>query len=68
MNPFANGSSSMLSQLVTSLMDSGGNGGDGDMWKGRAINFVESLMKMKKNNSKSCAIKRYGNVYRIFSK
>lgn len=46
MNPFANGSSSMLSQLVTSLMDSGSNSGDGDMWKGRAINFVESLMKI----------------------
>ena len=47
MNPFSHGSSSMLSQLVTSLMDSGGSGGgDGDMWKGRAINFVESLMKI----------------------
>lgn len=46
MNPFSMGSSSMLSQLVTSLMDSGSSGGDGDMWKGRAINFVESLMKI----------------------
>ena len=47
MNPFSHGSSSMLAQLVTSLMDSGGSGGgDGDMWKGRAINFVESLMKI----------------------
>lgn len=46
MNPFANGSSSMLSQLVVSLMDSGSSGGDGDMWKGRAVNFVESLMKI----------------------
>ncbi|HVV69307.1 MAG TPA: TraM recognition domain-containing protein [Gammaproteobacteria bacterium] len=46
MNPFANGSSSMLSQLVVSLMDSGSSGGDGDMWKGRAVNFVESLMKV----------------------
>ncbi|MBN9287050.1 MAG: phosphoesterase [Gammaproteobacteria bacterium 39-13] len=46
MNPFANGSSSMLSQLVVSLMDSGGGGGDGDMWKGRAISFVEALMKI----------------------
>lgn len=46
MNPFANGSSSMLSQLVVSLMDSGGGGGDGDMWKGRAISFVEALMKV----------------------
>lgn len=46
MNPFANGSSSMLSQLVVSLMDSGSGGGDGDMWKGRAISFVEALMKI----------------------
>jgi intracellular multiplication protein IcmO len=46
MNPFAIGSSSMLSQLVVSLMDSSSGGGDGDMWKGRAINFVESLLKV----------------------
>lgn len=47
MNPFARGSSSMLSNLVTSLMDSGGQGsGDGDMWKNRAISFVEALMKV----------------------
>lgn len=45
MNPFANGSSSMLSQLVISLMP-GGGGGDGDMWKGRAMVFVEALMKV----------------------
>jgi intracellular multiplication protein IcmO len=46
MNPFCNGSSSMLSNLVTSLMDSGGQSSDGDMWKGRAIVFVEALMKV----------------------
>jgi len=46
MNPFASGSSSMLSQLVVSLMDSGGSSPDGDMWKGRAISFVEALMKV----------------------
>lgn len=46
MNPFAIGSSSMLSQLVVSLMESGSQSGDGDMWKGRAINFVEALMKV----------------------
>jgi intracellular multiplication protein IcmO len=46
MNPFCNGSSSMLSQLVVSLMDSGGQSSDGDMWKGRAIVFVEALMKV----------------------
>ncbi len=46
MNPFARGSSSMLANLVTSLMDTGGGSGDGDMWKGRAISFVEALMKV----------------------
>jgi len=46
LNPFARGSSSMLSQLVVSLMDSSSQSSDGDMWKGRAINFVEALMKL----------------------
>jgi intracellular multiplication protein IcmO len=46
MNPFSSGSSSMLSQLVISLMDSSGNSSDGDMWKGRAIGFVEALMRV----------------------
>ncbi len=49
MNPFAQGSSSMLSNLVVSLMDGGSGatpaGGDGDMWKGRAISFIEALMR-----------------------
>ncbi len=47
MNPFSRGSSSMLSQLVVSLMSSGKQGGgNDDMWTGRAINFVEALMKV----------------------
>lgn len=47
MNPFALGSSSMLSQLVIGLMpDAGGGSSDGDMWKGRAMVFVEALMKV----------------------
>ena len=46
LNPFASGSSGMLSNLIVSMMDSGGSGGDGDMWKGRAINFVEGLMRV----------------------
>lgn len=46
MNPFCNGSSSMLSQLVISLMDSGSQSSDSDMWKGRAMVFVEALMKV----------------------
>jgi intracellular multiplication protein IcmO len=46
MNPFCKGSSSMLTQLVVTLMDSGGQSSDGDMWKGRAIVFVDALMKV----------------------
>lgn len=46
MNPFAKGSSSMLSQLVVSMMDSSSASPDGDMWKGRAIAFVEALMRI----------------------
>ncbi len=46
MNPFCNGSSSMLSELVISLMDQGAQSADGDMWKGRAIVFVQALMKV----------------------
>jgi len=46
MNPFCTGSSDMLTQLVTSLMDSGSGGSDGDMWKGRAIVFVAALFKI----------------------
>lgn len=49
MNPFAVGSADMLSQLIVSLMDGGGgsqpSGGNDDMWKGRAISFVEALMR-----------------------
>ncbi|OGT46357.1 MAG: phosphoesterase [Gammaproteobacteria bacterium RIFCSPHIGHO2_12_FULL_41_15] len=44
LNPFAIGSSSMLAQLVVSLMDSSSATPDGDMWKGRAIGFVEAIM------------------------
>lgn len=47
MNPFCQGSSSMLTQLVVSLLGgSNQNSGDGDMWKGRAIAFVEALMRL----------------------
>ncbi len=46
LNPFANGSSSMLAQLVVSMMDKSASTPDGDMWKGRAITFVEALMKV----------------------
>jgi intracellular multiplication protein IcmO len=56
MNPFANGSSSMLSQLVISLMDGASGDQAGDMWKGRAINFVESLMVIL------CAMRDAGHI------
>jgi intracellular multiplication protein IcmO len=46
MNPFCQGSSSMLTQLVVNLMGSSQQQGDGDMWKGRAIAFVEALMRL----------------------
>lgn len=46
MNPFCNGSSGMLSNLIISLMDSSSQSSDGDMWKGRAMVFVEALMKI----------------------
>lgn len=46
LNPFATGSSSMLANLVTGMMDSSSGSGDGDMWKGRAIAFVEALLKV----------------------
>ncbi len=45
LNPFSSGSSSMLAQLVISMMGESSSSSDGDMWKGRAIAFVEALMK-----------------------
>lgn len=45
-NPFGTGSSSMLSNLVVSLMGGSSSSSDGDMWKGRAIGFVEALMRV----------------------
>src|SRR3990167_3926607 len=48
LNPFAMGSSSMLANLIVSLMGTtkGASSPDADMWKGRAIGFIESLMKI----------------------
>ncbi len=46
MNPFCQGSSGMLTNLVVSLMGGAGQSSDGDMWKGRAIAFVEALMRV----------------------
>ena len=41
-NPLTQGNAASLIQLLVSLMDSGD--GKGDMWKGRAISFISSLM------------------------
>lgn len=41
MNPFSVGSAGMLTNLLVSLMSTG----KGDVWEGRAISFVEALMK-----------------------
>ncbi|MCX7118041.1 MAG: TraM recognition domain-containing protein [Legionellales bacterium] len=46
LNPFCQGSSSMLTQLVVALMGGASQSSDGDMWKGRAIAFVEALMRL----------------------
>lgn len=44
MNPFASGSAASLTELIVSLLPSGGSG-DG-MWKGRASVFMSSLMNV----------------------
>jgi len=43
-NPFTFGSSSMISQSLVGLLDDSGSG-SGDMWKGRAISFIEALSR-----------------------
>lgn len=42
LNPFASGGSGGLTELLVSLMDDGGGGGD--MWKGRAISLISAIM------------------------
>jgi intracellular multiplication protein IcmO len=44
LNPFASGSSGGLTELLVSLMDDGGQGGGGDMWKGRAVSLISAIM------------------------
>lgn len=41
LNPFAQGSSGGLTELLVSLMDDGGSDG---MWKGRAISLISAIM------------------------
>ncbi|QTP13334.1 FtsK/SpoIIIE domain-containing protein [Serratia symbiotica] len=43
MNMMGNTSSGMLIELIVSLMDD--SGGGGDMWKGRAISFVSAITR-----------------------
>lgn len=43
LNPFSNGSSDSLTQMVVSLMDDAG--GDGAMWKGRATAMLTGVMR-----------------------
>lgn len=42
LNPFSSGGSGGLTELLVSLMDDGGSGGD--MWKGRAISLISAIM------------------------
>lgn len=42
LNPLSNGGSGGLTELIVSLMDDGGGGGD--MWKGRAISLISAIM------------------------
>lgn len=43
-NPFVDGNASSKTQLLINLMDSGGDGKGSDVWKGRAISFISSVM------------------------
>lgn len=42
MNPFSTGSSGGLTDMIVSLMDD--SGGGGDMWKGRAMSLIGAIM------------------------
>lgn len=44
LNPFSSGGSGGLTELLVSLMDGGGSGGGGDLWKGRAISLISAIM------------------------
>lgn len=43
-NPFVDGNASSKTQLLINLMDSSGDGKGSDVWKGRAISFISSVM------------------------
>ena len=45
-NPFSTAGAFALAQFVTNLMSDGGDGGSSDMWKGRAINYVDALLRI----------------------
>lgn len=67
MNPFAYGSSGMVSQIVVGLM-AGGSGGD-DMWKDRAISFVEGLspplVYMRDNYGLNLDVNEYRKLFEL---
>ncbi|MCC8799118.1 hypothetical protein [Xanthomonas euvesicatoria] len=43
-NPFVDGNAASKTQLLVNLMDSSGDGKGGDVWKGRAISFIATVM------------------------
>lgn len=43
-NPFIDGNASSNTQMLVNLMDAGGEGKGADIWKGRAIAFISSIM------------------------
>jgi len=43
-NPFIDGNASSNTQMLVNLMDAGGEGKGADIWKGRAIAFIASIM------------------------
>ncbi|MDQ1090615.1 intracellular multiplication protein IcmO [Xanthomonas sacchari] len=43
-NPFVDGNAASKTQLLVNLMDSGGDGKGSDVWKGRAISFIATVM------------------------
>lgn len=45
LNPLSTGTPNGLTELIVSLMGGGSGGGDGDMWKGRAIAMISAVMR-----------------------
>lgn len=45
LNPLTTGTSNGLTELIVGLMGGGSGGGDGDMWKGRAVAMVGAILR-----------------------